>query len=378
MTIAFFYHSLISDWNNGHAHTLRGIASELLSRGHEVRIFEPRDAWSVQNLLDEHGRAPVEDFHEAYPQLESTRYDLDDLDLDRALDGVDLAIVHEWNDHALVEKIGAHRRQTGHYRLLFHDTHHRAVTAPEQMEAYALAPFDGVLAFGRVLRDLYLDRGWADRAWTWHEAADTRRFHPLDDREPEGDVVWVGNWGDEERTEELREFMIEPVRELGLSARVHGVRYPEAAKQELAEAGIEYAGWVPNYRVPEVFSRFRVTLHIPRRPYAEALSGIPTIRPFEALACGIPLICSPWEDSENLFEPGHDFKVARDGAEMKQQLRHLLNRPDEAQTLAENGRQTILDRHTCAHRVDELLSIYGEMGPPEASPAVSGTEVPKQ
>ena len=82
-------------------------------------------------------------------------------------------------------------------------------------------------------------------------------------------------------------------------------------------------GWLPNYRVPEVFGRFRITLHVPRRPYVARFAGIPTIRPFEALACGIPLICSPWNDCENCFEPGRDFLVARSGREMKRHLRAL-------------------------------------------------------
>src|SRR5439155_26409696 len=171
-------------------------------------------------------------------------------------------------------------------------------------------------AYGTVIRDTYLRHGWARAAWTWHEATDTRVFHPLPAQTKEGDLIWIGNWGDEERTEELREFLIGPVKELGLRARVYGVRYPEWALKELADAGIEYGGWLPNYRVPEVFARYRVTVHIPRRPYARALPGIPTIRPFEALACGIPLISAPWEDREQLFRPGRDFLFATSGQEM--------------------------------------------------------------
>ena len=199
-------------------------------------------------------------------------------------------IVHEWTDPALVGRVGAHHaRHPGRYRLLFHDTHHRAVTQPEALAAFDLSAYDGVLAFGACLRDLYLARRWARRAWIWHEAADTALFQPR--AEPaEGDLVWIGNWGDDERSAELHEFLIEPVRALGLRARVYGVRYPEAARRALADAGIEYAGWLPNFDVPSVFARFRVTVHVPRRPYVEALPGIPTIRPFEALACGIPLV----------------------------------------------------------------------------------------
>ena len=134
-----------------------------------------------------------------------------------------------------------------------------------------------MLAYGDVLRKLYLRRGWAKRAWTWHEAADTRVFRPIADRPSEGDLVWVGNWGDEERTAELHEFLLGPVKALGLKARVHGVRYPQHALDALREAGIVFGGWLPNYRAPETFAGFRVTVHVPRRPYVEALPGIPTI-----------------------------------------------------------------------------------------------------
>jgi spore maturation protein CgeB len=128
MQIVMFYHSLLSDWNHGNAHFLRGIVSELLSRGYDVRVYEPKDAWSLENLLAEHGDKPIHQFKAAYPGLESTQYDLKTLDLDEALDDADLVIVHEWNDRNLVQRIGKHRARVGGYRLLFHDTHHRSVS----------------------------------------------------------------------------------------------------------------------------------------------------------------------------------------------------------------------------------------------------------
>jgi spore maturation protein CgeB len=230
------------------------------------------------------------------------------------------------------------------------------------MARYDLTHYDGVLAFGRVIRNLYLRRGWTRRAWTWHEAADTRMFQPAEAQPPEGDLVWIGNWGDGERARELDEFLLGPVKALGLKARVYGVRYPEVALRALADAGIEYGGWLPNYRVPEVYARYRMTLHVPRRPYVQALPGIPTIRVFEALACGIPLVSTPWHDSEGLFQPGRDFLVARNGAEMRRHLAHLLKDEAYAQVLARHGQATIRTRHTCAHRVDDLLAICRRLG----------------
>ncbi|HSU67544.1 MAG TPA: glycosyltransferase [Tepidisphaeraceae bacterium] len=366
MRIVMFYHSLVSDWNHGNAHFLRGIVGELLFRGHDVRVFEPKDGWSIQSLRQEHGSAPLRQFRRAYPALKSTPYEAKTINLKKALAGADLVIVHEWSDHDLVRRIGEHRQTSGGYRLLFHDTHHRAVTDPQSMAAYDLSHFDGVLAYGNTLKDLYLKRGWTRRAWTWHEAADTRLFRPIASEPCEGDLVWVGNWGDDERTAELHEFLLEPVKALGLKARVYGVRYPVHAIRALADAGIEYAGWLPNFEAPRIFARFKVTVHVPRRPYVQALPGIPTIRVFEALACGIPLVCSPWPDSENLFRPGFDYAVAQDGTQMRHQLRRLVDDAEAARVQAAHGHNIILSRHTCAHRVDQLLNIVAEMNAPES------------
>ena len=165
------------------------------------------------------------------------------------------------------------------------------------------------------------------------------------------------------RSEELREYFINPVASLSLNAHAYGVRYPSSAVRELESASIMYGGWLPNFKVPEVFSKFRATIHVPRRPYTQALPGIPTIRPFEALACGIPLISAPWQDTEGLFRVGQDFLMARNGSEMQKHLHNVLNDSFLAQSLAKSGLETIRKRHTCGHRVDELLRIYDAIKP---------------
>jgi spore maturation protein CgeB len=374
MRFVMFCHSLVSDWNHGNAHFLRGVCSDLVSRGHDVAVFEPRRGWSRANLEAEHGRAPLVGFARAYPELSSTAYDRASLDLDVALDGADVVLVHEWNEHSLVRRIGLHRRNGGRYRLLFHDTHHRAVTDEGAMAAYDLSNYDGVLAFGGVIRDLYRERGWAQHAWTWHEAADVRRFHPMPDEPRAGELVWIGNWGDNERAAEINQFLLDPVRRLRLKARVHGVRYPESALDRLLAAGVEFSGWLPNYEVPEVFARYRVTVHVPRRPYVQALPGIPTIRVFEALACGIPLVSAPWSDAEGLFTPGRDFLVAHDSEAMQRHLRDVLQDPAFARSLAQEGLATVRARHTCSHRVDELFAILDELGPQRCPPSEPRSE----
>jgi spore maturation protein CgeB len=368
MRITIFCHSLLSDWNHGNAHFLRGIVAELLHRGHDVASYEPRDGWSRTHLLADPDAGPqaLADVRRAFPWMDGVarEYDLATLDLDEALDGADLVVVHEWNPPELVARIGRRRADGGRFALLFHDTHHRAVTAPEEMARFDLSGYDGVLAFGELIRRIYLERGWCERAWTMHEAADTRVFRPLaggDDDDRDG-LVWIGNWGDGERTRELREFLLAPARRQRLGGTVHGVRYPPRARRAIGGAGLRYRGWLPNHRAPEAFARHRVTVHVPRRPYVESLPGIPTIRPFEALACGIPLVSAPWEDSEGLFRAGEDYLVAPDGARMARLLREVVDDEQLARALRDSGLERIAARHTCGHRVDELLLICRSLG----------------
>lgn len=356
MKIALFYHSIYSDWNHGNAHFLRGVMHELLKRGHVVQVFEPEDSWSRMNLVKDHGDRAIHEFRERFPQLSAKLYHVPSFDPVKELEGFEAVIVHEWNDPRLAVAIGRAKEHCG-FMLFFHDTHHRAVSDPKSLVKFNLSAFDGVLAFGDVIKNIYLEKKWCANGWTWHEAADVNIFYPRSQEKKEGDLVWIGNWGDGERKEELREFLIEPVRELGLKAKVYGVRYPGKAKKLLSDAGIEYGGWLPNYKVPEVFSRYKVTVHVPRRPYVQMLPGIPTIRPFEALACGIPLVCSPWRDAEHLFTPGADYLVANDKNEMKEYLSTILNDPDFAQGLSAHGLNTLREKHTCGRRVDQLENI---------------------
>ncbi|OLP62086.1 glycosyltransferase [Xaviernesmea oryzae] len=361
MRFLFYTHSLVSDWNHGNAHFLRGLCRDLIRRGHGVVALEPEDAWSLQNLLADQGQGALDNFSRAFPMLGSTAHGAD-FDHEAALDAADVVIVHEWTDPALVARIGRARQAGGRFTLIFHDTHHRAVSAEGEIAGLDLSGYDLVLAFGETLRQRYLDAGWGRSVFTWHEAADDALFHPMPEIARTGDVIWIGNWGDDERSAEIGSFLIEPVSALGLSATVRGVRYPQAALDALQAAGIQYGGWIANALAPEAFAAHRLTVHIPRRPYVENLPGIPTIRMFEALACGIPLISAPWDDSEGLFAFGRDFLFARDGGEMTRLMRVLLSDPDMARELAEHGRRTVLSRHTCRHRVDELLAILAAHG----------------
>ena len=360
MHFVYLTHALTSCWNHGNAHFQRGLLRSLGGRGHQVVALEPAESWSRANLANDQGDAAVQAFHTQFPDLAVLRYD-DVRQLAAHVDDADVVIVHEWTDRAAVAELGRLRERGGRFTLLFHDTHHRAVSDPAAMHAFDLSGYDGVLAFGSTLAAIYERWGWRDRVFVFHEAADLTLFYPPIVTVARKGAVWIGNWGDGERSAELASFLFRPARDAGIELDVHGVRYPTEALQMLAKHAARYHGWIANAAVPDCFARHAFTVHVPRRYYSDMLPGIPTIRVFEALACGIPLICAPWQDSEGLFSPGADFLVARNGDEMASHMRRLVHEPALARSLAESGLARIRARHSCDIRADELLAIVARI-----------------
>ena len=393
MRFVLFYHSLVSDWNHASAHVLRGVASELLTHGHSVRILEPADGWSLHNLREQGGDGVVKAFHATYPRLRSSSYDPLDIDLDAALADADVVIAHEWNEPDLLRRLGEHRAQAhGSYKLLFHDAPHRwyrdaGIPAPLETRSRVLSRYDGVLASSDGLRRMYETHGWVAKVWTWRDAVDTRVFRPWSvagspdpsdgsgrgsgqgDLVPSLDLVWIGTWGSAERASELDEFLVEPIRALGLRARFYGARYPKEALNRLRAAGIDYGGWIPDFSIPAALATGRFTVNVPRRMRADGLPHTPAIRVLEALACGVPVVTAPWDECEQMFTPDVDLLVARDGRDMERRMVALHSDPEFARFIGANGYQAVVSRHTCEHRVQELLAICHELGARETASA---------
>jgi hypothetical protein len=121
------------------------------------------------------------------------------------------------------------------FTLLLHDTHHRAVSAPHELDAFDLDGYDGVLAFGAVLAETYRRRGWAEAVHVWHEAADARLFRPAGGRAQatsSGSATGATASG---RRSWPPTCSSPPGR--SASGTVHGVRYPPEARAAVAAAG---------------------------------------------------------------------------------------------------------------------------------------------
>lgn len=348
MKFVLLHHCLSSRWDHGNTGFLRSIARTLARRGHEVVALEHDEPADRDVACD--------------PPTHS--YRLHAHDLDETIDDADVVIVHESSDLELIRHLGRRRIAGGRFRLLFYDAHHRALTAPDELDRFDLEPFDAVLAGGEILREAYLERGWGRRVVTWHEAADATLFKPQQNDGHDTDVAWFGNWADKAGDNEFDRLVIQPVATLGLRARLYGLRCPGRLRQRLHRHAIAFEGWIPDQEASIALSRARVAIDIPHPDRRRVLPGVPTSRMFEALACGAPLLTAPWNDTEGLLHAGSHLTVA-DSNEAAAALLLLMEDRELAAGMAGIGLCSIQARHTCEHRVDELLGLLTSLTPPK-------------
>jgi spore maturation protein CgeB len=95
---------------------------------------------------------------------------------------------------------------------------------------------------------------------------------------------------------------------------------------------------------------------------ADGLPHTPAIRVLEALACGLPVVTAPWDECDQMFTPGVDVLVGRNGREIERYLADLHGDAEFARFVGANGYQTVVSRHTCGHRAQELMAICHDLG----------------
>ena len=301
--IVYFTHSLQSCWNHGNAHFLRGVLRELIARGHDGRGVRAAGNWSLANLIEMRARPGWSRFAGCIPELSSTSV-APDAALEPLVDGAHLVIVHEWNDHALVAALGracapgAAPSACCSTTLIIARSARRRRCAPTTCQAMTAC----WRSARRCARSIAAGAGRA-ASGTWHEAADTRLFHPPAEEGERAGLVWVATGATASATAELERFLFAPAAAAGWRSDIYGVRYPGRSAGDAGRARRALSRLAPNARAPAIFARHLATVHVPRRYYATILPGIPTIRVFEALACGSRLVSAPWDDAEHLFRP---------------------------------------------------------------------------
>ena len=334
--------SLSSSWGNGHAVTWRALLKAFAARGHEVLFLERETPWYASHRdLDEPGYARLEFYRSV-------------ADLARFSDEVaaaDAVIVGSFVPDGV--EVGAWARLTADGVVAFYDIDTPVTLAKlergdfEYLRPDQIADYDVYFSFtgGPTLQRL--EQGWGSpAARALHCSADPEVYRPVE-TEPRWDLSYLGTYSDD-RQPMLEKLLIEPARRLPhLSFVVAGPQYPDGIDWP---ENVERIDHLPPSGHPAFYSASRFTLNVTRADMIAA-GWSPSIRLFEAAACGAPIISDVWPGLDRLLEPGREILLARRTEDVIAAL-SLLDA--EVREIGRRGRDRILAGHTPAHRAETL------------------------
>ena len=335
--------SVTSSWGNGHATNFRGLMSALEARGHDVLFLErdvpwyasqrdmPKPPWGRTELygsLDE-----LRDRHEA------------------AVRDADLVIVGSYVPDGVA--VGDWVQETARGVRAFYDIDTPVTLAKlgrgdyEYLEPRQIAGYDLYLSFtgGPTLERIERDFG-SPSAVPFYCLVDPEGYYP-EDVDLTWDLGYLGTYS-EDRQPALEALLMEPSRrDPELRAVVAGPNYPEEIDWP---ANVERIDHLPPARHRAFYRAQRLTVSVTRADMVLA-GWSPSVRLFEAAACGVPILTDPWPGVEDFFVPGGEILVA---ATSDEAAAHLRRDPSELRAIGDRARTRVLAEHTAEHRAAEL------------------------
>ena len=349
--------SITSSWGNGHATTFRALVRELVAAGHDVLFLERDQPWYASNrdlAQPPWGRT------ELYGSLE----ELNDRFAAEVRDA-DLVIVGSYVPQG--DQVGDWVQRTAQGRTAFYDIDTPVTLAKlargehEYLRPDQIAGYDLYLSFtgGPTLRKLEREFG-SPRARVLYCSVDPQLYFP-EDHEMAWDLGYMGTYSDD-RQPGVDRLLLQPAREWRQGRFiVAGPQYPASIAWP---ANVEYRPHLPPAEHRAFYNRQRFTLNITRADMIRA-GWSPSVRLFEAAACGVPIISDRWDGLETLLAPGREIVLADTAAEVLAVLRGMDE--DERLAMARRARARILAEHTAAHRAEQLVGYALELQP-EAAP----------
>ncbi|HYD75019.1 CgeB family protein [Ramlibacter sp.] len=338
--------SITSSWGNGHATTYRALVRELVAAGHEVLFLERDQPWYAGNRdlpQPPWGRTALygslAELHDRFAEAVRT---------------ADLVIVGSFVPQGA--QVGDWVQAEAGGVKAFYDIDTPVTLAklgrgehdylrPDQVAGYDLyLSFTGGPTLDRLEREF-----GSPRARVLYCSVDPQLYYP----EPQPaawDLGYMGTYSDD-RQPGVDRLLLQPARAWGDGRFiVAGPQYPAGI---VWPANVEYRPHLPPAEHRAFYNRQRFTLNITRADMVQA-GWSPSVRLFEAAACGTPIVSDRWAGLETLFTPGREIVLADGPAEVLAVLRDLGE--DERLAMAERARRRILERHTAAHRARELVA----------------------
>jgi spore maturation protein CgeB len=343
MKVVFLGLSITSSWGNGHATNYRALVAELASRGHEVLFCERDVPWYAGNRdlprLKEGSLCLYEDLDQLRRVAEE------------AVASADLVVLGCYVPDGVA--VARWLLDVASGRVAFYDIdtpvtlEKLAAGDEEYVSAELMSRFDLYLSFtaGPTL-DRLREKWGVRRPLAFYCLVDSAIYHPRSDVTTRYDLGYLGTYTpdrhpgvrtlllDVARTERERRFMLA------------GPGHPA----ECALANLERIDHVPPSQHSAFYASQRFTLNVTRAQMREA-GFSPSVRLFEAAACGVPIISDRWEGLDAVLRPGKEILVA-DGTD---DVREMLTLDEETRlAIAGRARERVLAEHTAAQRVDVL------------------------
>jgi spore maturation protein CgeB len=344
MNIVVLGLSVTSSWGNGHATTYRALLRALHGRGHRILFFERDVPWYAA-----HRDLPAPPFCRTalYDSVETLRRTAGE-----AVRDADLVIVGSYVPEGI--EVGEWVTQTARGPVAFYDIDTPVTVAAllrgecSYLSAELLHAFDLYLSFtgGPLLRRIEAELG-ARRAVPLYCSVDPEQHRPMDS-ELRWDLGYMGTYSSD-RQPSLERMLVQPARSAPERRFVvAGPQYPAGIEWP---ANVERVEHLPPERHGTFYNEQRFTLNVTRADMIAA-GHSPSVRLFEAAACGVPVISDAWSGLDDFFTPGEEILVSGDGANVSLIVAGMPEA--ERREIGRRARQRVLGAHTAEHRAVEL------------------------
>ena len=353
MKLVVFGLSLSSSWGNGHATTYRALLRAFAARGHEIVFYE----WDAPWYGGEHRDLPDPDFCRLilYPDWDgiAERATAEAREADATLVG---SYVHE--GPRVIDALVEH----GVDPLFFYDIDTPVTVAQlrrggaEYLRTDQVPLFTRYFSFtgGPFLRNVLEEELGAREACALYCSVDADRYREAEP-EPElaADLAYMGTYAPD-RQPIIERFLIEPARRLPeRQFLIAGPQYPDADRER----------WPPNVRhLPHLSPARHPTFYASAcwqlnatRADMVAAGWSPSVRLFEAGACGAAMISDRWPGIEHFFTPGESILLPESTHEVIEILTGY--HPDDRRAIGAEARKRVLAEHTAERRAEQLETL---------------------
>ena len=342
--------SITSSWGNGHATTYRALLRQLAAQGHNLLFLERDVPWYAANRDLANPPYCRTELYESVEDL-TRRFQA-------AVARADVVVVGSYVPDGI--KVGDWLLQTAGGVVAFYDIDTPVTLAClraggcDYLSAEQVRQYDLYLSFsgGSALRHLERDLG-SPRARALYCSVDTDLYYP-EEASHDYDLGYLGTYS-VDRQPKLASLLLEPA--LAWKAGRFIVAGPQYPEEMTWPENVERIEHLAPGRHRAFYAGQRFTLNLTRADMIRA-GYAPSVRLFEAAACGVPVISDDWEGLDTFFVPGEEILLASDARDVLRILRETGEA--ERRAIGRAGRARILRAHTSRHRAGELIEYVAE------------------